>query len=95
MFESDHGKFPNFTIHLSTSDLVSMLVVDSESLSSEFHEPGYYDENGDYFPQYCDDPDAVPGALRANDGIGAGTGSENDTSPAEPSPSSEPSKPDE
>lgn len=56
MWASDYGKPGNFVIHISTSDLVSQLVVDSQALNNEFHEPGVYDESGDYVPQYSDDP---------------------------------------
>ena len=60
MHYTGYGEPFNFTVHLSTSELVSMLVVDAEALRNEHHEPGIYDETGDYVPQYCDNPDDMP-----------------------------------
>lgn len=40
----------------STADLAEDLLVDPEALKLETHEPGVYDETGDYIPQYSDDP---------------------------------------
>ena len=40
----------------STSELAEDLLVDPEALKLETHEPGIYDETGDYVPQYSDDP---------------------------------------
>lgn len=40
----------------STSSLIEDLMVDPEALKMETHEPGIYDEDGDYIPQYSDDP---------------------------------------
>lgn len=40
----------------STSQLIEDLMVDPEALKMETHEPGIYDEDGDYIPMYSDDP---------------------------------------
>lgn len=40
----------------NTSELAEDLLVDPEALKLETHEPGIYDESGDYIPQYSDDP---------------------------------------
>lgn len=40
----------------STSELAEDLLVDPEALKLETHEPGIYDETGDYIPQFSDDP---------------------------------------
>lgn len=85
MHPSGYGKPFNFTIHLSTSDLVSQLVVDPEALKNEHHDPGVYDEDGDYVPQYSDDPRDLQ-HLTANNSAGNGasqaetTGSESESS---------------
>lgn len=71
MHPSGYGKPFNFTIHLSTSDLVSQLVVDPEALKNEHHDPGVYDEDGDYIPQYSDDPRDLQ-HLTANNSAGNG-----------------------
>lgn len=57
---------PGFVIHPSTSELAERLQVDPTLLNNENYS-GIYDENGDYIPQYCDDPDKIPqGTLEAN-----------------------------
>lgn len=50
---------PGFVVHPSTSELAERLQVDSEFLSKENYS-GIYDENGDFIPQYCDDPEKIP-----------------------------------
>lgn len=61
---------PGFIIHPSTSELASQLMIDPESLSNENYS-GLYDENGDYIPQYCDNPDDIPqGMIQANESTG-------------------------
>lgn len=98
MHPSGYGKPFNFTIHLSTSDLVSQLVVDPEALKNEHYDPGVYDEDGDYVPQYSDDPRDLQ-HLTANDSAGNGAsqtetpGSEFDPSTSDPSTSEPPSEP--
>lgn len=50
----------------STSELADDLIVDPEALKMETHEPGIYDEDGDYIPMYSDDPkDLEPTPLSA------------------------------
>lgn len=57
---------PGFVVHPSTSELAERLQVDPTALNNENYS-GIYDENGDYIPQYCDDPEKIPqGALEAN-----------------------------
>lgn len=51
---------PGFPIHPSTGELAEELLVDSEVLKNETYEPGLYDEDGDYYPQYTDDPSKMP-----------------------------------
>lgn len=57
---------------LSTAQLAEDLIVDPEALKLETHEPGVFDENGDYIPQYSDDPrdleHLVPNPLDAPEG---------------------------
>lgn len=40
----------------STAELAEDLMVDPEALKMETHEPGIFDESGDYVPMYSDDP---------------------------------------
>ena len=40
----------------STAELAEDLMVDPEALKLETHDPGIYDESGDYVPMYSDDP---------------------------------------
>lgn len=62
---------PGFIVHPSTSELASQLMIDPESLSNENYS-GLYDENGDYIPQYCDNPDDIPqGMIQANESTGS------------------------
>lgn len=51
---------PGFPIHPSASELAEQMLVDSEVLKNETYEPGIYDEDGDYYPQYTDDPSKLP-----------------------------------
>lgn len=66
----------------STSELADDLLVDPEALKMETHEPGIYDEDGDYIPQYSDDPkDLEPTPLSAPEPPAGGEG---DAEPAPP-----------
>lgn len=57
---------PGFIVHPPTSVLAEQLQVDPMALQNENYS-GIYDENGDYIPQYCDDPEKIPqGAMVAN-----------------------------
>lgn len=49
-----------FPIHPSASELAEQMLVDSDVLKNETYEPGIYDEDGDYYPQYTDDPAKLP-----------------------------------
>lgn len=51
---------PGFPIHPSASDLAEQILVDPDALKNETYEPGIYDESGDYYPQYTDDPSSLP-----------------------------------
>lgn len=85
MLAADYGKPCGFTIHISTSDLVQMLVVDSEALKNEHHEPGVYDESGDYVPQFSDDPRDLE-HITPNPSTAPGASEGNENKSAEPSP---------
>lgn len=50
---------PGFICHPSTSELASALMVDPEAIKNENYS-GIFDENGDYVPQFCDDPEKLP-----------------------------------
>lgn len=54
-------------IHPSTSELAEQLLVDPEALKYETYDPGIYDESGDYYPQYSDDPSKLPEYIAPND----------------------------
>lgn len=56
---SFYDVIPGFVVHPSTSELAERLQVDSEFLSKENYS-GIYDENGDFVPLYCDDPEKIP-----------------------------------
>lgn len=49
-----------FPIHPSASELAEQMLVDPSVLENETYEPGIYDESGDYYPQYTDDPSSLP-----------------------------------
>jgi len=51
---------PGFPIHPSASELAEQMLIDPEVLKNETYEPGIYDEDGDYYPQYTDDPSKLP-----------------------------------
>lgn len=55
-----------FPIHPSASELMEQMLVDPEALKNETYEPGIYDEDGDYYPQFSDDPSALPDAIAPN-----------------------------
>ena len=44
----------------STSQLAEELTIDPEALKMETHEVGLFDETGDYYPQYSDNPAEMP-----------------------------------
>lgn len=92
--EPTDGVCPQFVIHPSTSELAEQLVIDPEALKNENY-PGIYDENGDYVPMFCDDPEKIPqGADLSNKPTGAQPPAEPPASvgPQEPPTSPEPSK---
>lgn len=72
-----------FPIHPSASELAESMLVDPEALKNETYEPGIYDEDGDYYPQYSDDPSTLPEYIAPNELGGA--------VPEPPPASSEPS----
>ena len=49
-----------FPIHPSASELAEQMLVDPSVLQNETYEPGIYDESGDYYPQYSDNPADMP-----------------------------------
>lgn len=54
--ELPESEFMAIPLRPSTSELAEDLLVDPEALKFETHEPGIFDESGDYVPQYSDDP---------------------------------------
>lgn len=77
---------PPFVIHPETSELAEQLLIDPQALSNENYS-GIFDENGDYIPQYAENPDDVPqGAIEANPGTAPGGASDpvDGNKPAEP-----------
>lgn len=64
------GESSGFPIHPSASELAEDLLVDPEVLKNETYEPGIYDEDGDYYPQYSDDPNSLPEYFAPNDLVG-------------------------
>lgn len=60
------GESSGFPIHPSASELAEDLLVDPDVLKNETYEPGIYDEDGDYYPQYTDDPSALPDGFEPN-----------------------------
>ena len=78
-----------FPIHPSASELAEQMLVDPSVLENETYEPGIYDESGDYYPQYSDDPSALPEGF---DPAPLGGDAEPEPKPgndSEPAPSSE------
>lgn len=51
---------PGFPIHPSASEIAEQILIDPDVLKNETYEPGIYDETGDYYPQFTDDPSALP-----------------------------------
>lgn len=50
------GDFIAIPARPSTAQLAEDLTVDPEALKLETHDPGVFDEKGDYIPMYSDDP---------------------------------------
>lgn len=77
-----------FVIHPSTSTIAEQLTIDPQALNGENYS-GIYDENGDYIPQYCDNPEKVPqAAIVANPSNPAPSDpAASDPAPSEPAPS--------
>lgn len=80
---------PGFPIHPSASEIAEQILVDPDVLKNETYEPGIYDESGDYYPQYTDDPSSLPDGFEP-----VAPAVAEDTVP-ESSPASEPSSSDE
>lgn len=55
-----------FPVHPSASELMEQMLVDPDALKNETYEPGIYDEDGDYYPQYSDDPSKLPEYIAPN-----------------------------
>lgn len=62
----DYGKPLGIPALPSASQLMQDLLVDPEALKNERHDPGIYDEDGDYYPQYSDDPEHIQAILEAS-----------------------------
>lgn len=65
-FVPEHYDMVEFPIHPSASELAESMLVDPEALKNETYEPGIYDEDGDYYPQYSDDPSKLPEYIAPN-----------------------------
>lgn len=85
-FPVEEFSSPGFPIHPSASELAEDMLVDPDVLKNETYEPGIYDEDGDYYPQYSDDPSSLPDYFAPND-LGGDTVPE--SSPADSSPFSD------
>lgn len=64
----DFGKPFGFTPQPDASSLVQDLLHDPDALENERHDPGIYDSDGDYVPQFSDDPERIARAIEANAG---------------------------
>ena len=63
---SQDAVLPAMIVHLPTSELATQLLIDPQALDNERY-PGIYDAEGDYVPQYCDNPEKIPqGRLEPN-----------------------------
>lgn len=62
----EEASSPGFPIHPSASELAEEMLVDPEVLKNETYEPGIYDEDGDYYPQFSDDPSILPDYIAPN-----------------------------
>lgn len=82
------GPESGFPIHPSASELAESMLQDPEALKNETYEPGLYDEDGDYYPQYSDDPSKMPEYIAPNP-LDAGGDTAPESSPAESSASSD------
>lgn len=85
-FPVEEAFSPGFPIHPSASELAEEMLVDPDVLKNETYEPGIYDEDGDYYPQYSDDPNSMPEYIAPND-LGGDTVPE--SSPVDNLPSSD------
>lgn len=65
-FYRDYGKSMGFPILPSASSLFVDLLNDPDSFKNEQHDPGIYDETGDYIPQYSDDPEYISRLVSSN-----------------------------
>lgn len=66
-FPVEEATSPGFPIHPSASELAEEMLVDPDVLKNETYEPGIYDEDGDYYPQYTDDPESMPDYFAPNE----------------------------
>lgn len=88
IYVREPGPESGFPIHPSASELAESMLVDPEALKNETYEPGIYDEEGDYYPQYADDPSKLPEYIAPNP-LDAGGDTAPESSPAETSPSTD------
>lgn len=73
-FYRDFGKPFGFAAQPDASSLMVDLLTDPSALESEKHDPGIYDDDGNYIPMYSDDPSRVSAAIEANAGSAAPLG---------------------
>lgn len=62
----DYGRSLGLPALPSASSLMVDLLSDPEALKNERHDPGIYDEDGDYIPQYSDDPERIASIIEAS-----------------------------
>lgn len=62
----DYGHSLGLPVLPSASSLMVDLLSDPEALKNERHDPGVYDEDGDFIPQYSDDPERISTIIEAS-----------------------------
>lgn len=62
----DYGHSLGLPALPSASSLMVDLLSDPEALKNERHDPGVYDEDGDFIPQYSDDPEMISTIIEAS-----------------------------
>lgn len=79
-FKPFYGVPYNFPVLPDSSNIMELVLTDPTALKNEQHDPGIYDESGDYVPMYSDNPDDVSSLFTPNQEESAGgtPGPEND-----------------
>lgn len=78
-FKPFYGVPYNFPVLPDSSNIMELVLTDPGALKNEQHDPGIYDESGDYVPMYSDSPDDVSGLFTPNqeESVGGTAGPEN------------------